>query len=87
MAAKFGASEAIIKSIEFNWSSSNIKKMKNSTPNVMLYRKTSVMPISVDIKTRVISYWSKLIASTNRKLSTDEIIFNYNNTLNKYFKK
>jgi hypothetical protein len=61
----------------------HILKMKNSTPNVMVYGETGIMPISIDIQTRVISYWSKLITSSDRKLSTDIytlLLYNFNNT-------
>ena len=37
-----------------------ILKLKNSTPNYMVYRELGMMPLEIDIYTRIISYWGKI---------------------------
>ncbi|MCG8049047.1 MAG: reverse transcriptase family protein [Candidatus Thiodiazotropha endolucinida] len=45
--------------------------LKKSTPSYMIYGELGVMPLYVDIQTRIISFWSKLIEDAeNVKLST-----------------
>ena len=54
-----------------------IFNLKNSTPSAMIYGEIGVMPLAVDIQTRVVSFWSELIAtdlSEHYKLSS--IIYN-----------
>jgi len=41
--------------------------VKTSTPNVMVYGELGRYPIDIDIKVRVISYWSKLILGNQSK--------------------
>ena len=43
--------------------------MKSNTPNCMVYGESGVKPISVDIDTRIISFWSKLVVSQQQKLT------------------
>ena len=38
-----------------------IFNLKNSTPSAMIYGELGVMPLAVDIQTRMISFWAKLI--------------------------
>lgn len=38
-----------------------IFNLKNSTPSAMIYGELGIMPLAVDIQTRMISFWSKLI--------------------------
>ena len=38
-----------------------IFNLKNSTPSAMIYGELGVMPVAVDIQTRMISFWAKLI--------------------------
>ena len=47
-----------------------ILNLKSSTPSCMVYGETGVLPLSVDIYTRVISFWGKLCSSDNLKLSS-----------------
>ena len=42
--------------------------MKKSTPTFMIYGELGVTPISIDIKNRVISFWSRLLTVTENKL-------------------
>ena len=44
--------------------------MKKSTPTFMIYGELGVTPISIDIKNRVISFWSRLLTGTENKLSS-----------------
>ena len=39
--------------------------MKQSTPNFMVYGEVGVYPLRVDVHTRMISFWSKLVDSSN----------------------
>ena len=36
--------------------------MKRSTPTFMIYGELGVTPLSVEIKTRAISFWSKIVS-------------------------
>lgn len=48
-----------------------IFSLKKSTPSYMIYGELGIMPILVDIQTRTISFWSKLIENdTQNKLSS-----------------
>ena len=38
----------------------NILKLKTSTPNYMVYGEVGIMPLKIDIYTRMISYWGKI---------------------------
>ena len=46
-----------------------ILHLKQSTPNVMIYGELDRFPLYIDIKTRVISYWCKLLSGKASKLS------------------
>ena len=48
----------------------SIFNMKKSTPNYMVYGEFGVYPISVDIKTRMVSFWTKLLGEDLSKIST-----------------
>ena len=58
--------------------------LKRSTPAYIIYGELGVKPIALDIKTRAISFWSKLISQEGNKLSASmyQIIFHMhkNNT-------
>ena len=43
-----------------------IFNLKKSTPSFMIYGELGIMPIYIDIKTRVISYWSKTISMSDQ---------------------
>ena len=43
--------------------------VKTSTPNFMVYGELGRYPIDIDIKVRMISYWSKLILGNQSKIS------------------
>ena len=43
---------------------------RGSTPNCMVYGELGRYPLEIDIKVRMISYWSKLIQGKQSKLST-----------------
>ena len=42
--------------------------LKSSTPNCMVYGETGVKPLSIEIKCRIISYWSDLVIPQQNKL-------------------
>ena len=44
--------------------------VKTSTPNFMVYGELGRYPIDIDIKVRMISYWSKLILGNQSKISS-----------------
>ena len=46
-----------------------ILHLKQSTPNFMIYGELGRFPLYIDIKTRVISYWCKLLTGKASKLS------------------
>ena len=49
-----------------------IFNLKKSTPSYMIYGELGIMPLSVEVQTRLISFWSKIIDnSNNEKLSTE----------------
>ena len=56
-----------------------IFKFKKSTPSYMIYGETGVLPLSVHIKHRVITFWARLIENINSdeptKLSSKVYIF------------
>ena len=43
---------------------------KKSTPTYMIYGELGIKPFSLDIKARVISFWSKLVTNQDNKLSS-----------------
>ena len=47
----------------------SIFNLKQSTPNVMVYGEFGVYPLEVDIITRMISYWTRLIEPDTMKFS------------------
>ena len=59
-----------------------IFNLKKSTPSYMIYGELRIMPLSVDIQTRLISFWSKIIENSDKqKLSTEiyKIIYTLHN--------
>ena len=44
--------------------------LKTSTPNYMIYGELGRLPIAIDIKIRMVSYWSKLVNGKQSKLSS-----------------
>lgn len=44
--------------------------LKLSTPNYMVYGELGIYPIKIDIYTRMINFWSKLLINNNQKLSS-----------------
>lgn len=59
-------------------------KLKNSTPNYMIYGELGIFPLEIDIKMRILSFWCKLVASKETKLSSisyklSYILFTENN--------
>ena len=49
----------------------NILNLKKSTPSFMIYGELWVTPLEIDIKTRILSFWAKLIEDIeNDKLSS-----------------
>jgi hypothetical protein len=46
-----------------------VLKVKSCTPNCVIYGETGVKPLSIDIKTRIISFWANLVIPTTNKLS------------------
>ena len=47
-----------------------ILNLKKSTPSYMIYGELGIYPLEVDIKTRIISFWSKLLDFDSNKLSS-----------------
>ena len=47
-----------------------VLKVKSSTPNCMIYGELGRLPLHLQIKQRVISYWSNLLISNDNKLSS-----------------
>ena len=45
-----------------------ILNLKKSTPSYMIYGELGIYPLEVDIKTRIISFWSKLLDFDSNKL-------------------
>ena len=46
-----------------------ILNLKASTPNCMIYGETGLMPLELQIKSRILCYWAKLIKSKDNKIS------------------
>ena len=61
MGAKYGglATSICLKKIQLNYFKT-IFGLKRSTPSYMIYGELGIMPLSIDIQTRTISFWSKL---------------------------
>lgn len=60
-----------------------ILKLKRTTSNCMVYGETGCFPISIDIQTRLISFWSQMCIPQRNKLSNQlyKIMYNkYTNT-------
>ena len=47
----------------------SILKMKSSTPLVMVYGEFGRFPLSIQIKVRMIKFWSKILTGKNSKIS------------------
>lgn len=47
----------------------HVLSLKRSTPSIMVYGELGIYPLQIDIQTRSISFWTKLIAPESRKLS------------------
>jgi hypothetical protein len=43
--------------------------LKHSTPNFMIYGELGRYPMEIKIKTRMMSYWSKLISGKETKIA------------------
>ncbi|CAG2256342.1 unnamed protein product [Mytilus edulis] len=50
-------------------------KVKNSTPNFMIYGELGRYPLEIDIKLRIINYWTKLLSGKQEKLPA--ILYKY----------
>ena len=46
-----------------------ILKLKTNTPHYMIYGELGLLPLDVDIKTRMISFWGRLMTGNKRKLA------------------
>lgn len=44
--------------------------LKSTTATCIVYGETGVKPLHIDIETRIISYWSKLLLPENNKLAS-----------------
>ena len=69
-----------------------ILKLKNSTPNYMVYGELGMMPLKIDIYTRMISYWGKINEQTpntnnlrNSVYNAARSFYNYSNITNNSF--
>ena len=47
-----------------------VLNIKKSTPNCIVYGETGVMPLKLDVQSRIIAFWSKLIQPETINLST-----------------
>ena len=47
--------------------------LKKSTPSAMIYGELGVMPLAVDIKSRVLTFWSKIIGTHEIKTLSHEV--------------
>lgn len=66
-----------------------ILNLKKSTPNCIVYGETGVMPLKIDIRCRIISFWSKLVAPISNTLSSKLYaisLVHYQNHRNSNFK-
>ena len=52
-----------------------IFNLKKSTPSFMIDGELGIMPIYTDIKTRVISYWSKTISMSDQHTQLSYIVY------------
>ena len=51
--------------------------MKNSTPNIFLYGEFGIFPIEIDLQTRMVAFWTKLIGDDNPKICSSLYNFAY----------
>lgn len=61
----------------------SIFNMKSSTPNNMVYGEFGVFPLEIDIQTRMISFWVKLLDQNTTKLSNILYQIVYNSDVSK----
>ena len=47
-----------------------ILNVKKSTPNCIVYGETGVMPLKLDIQSRIVAYWYKLVHPETNNLSS-----------------
>lgn len=52
----------------------HILKMKNSTPNNMVYGETGCYPLQIDIEERIISFWSRIYTFENAQTSKLSVV-------------
>lgn len=62
--------------------------LKKTTPTFMIYGELGIMPVALDIKTRVISYWSKLLSMHEKPTRLSYVMYHilYNLHKNKILK-
>lgn len=48
----------------------HLLNLKKSTPSIMIYGELGIYPIQVDIHTKMVSFWTKLVKPDNFKLSS-----------------
>ena len=53
----------------------NILNLKKSTPSFMIYGELGVTPLPIDIKTRILSYWAKLIEGKENDILSSNVYF------------
>ena len=44
-------------------------KMKSSTPLIMIYDDCGRFPLGIQVKTRIIKFWAKILTGKNTKIS------------------
>ena len=59
----------ILEQVQLNFLKS-ILNLKKSSPNCIVYGETGVLPLKIDIQTRIISFWSKLVLPVSNNLSS-----------------
>ena len=47
----------------------SIRKMKSSTPLIMIYGEFGRFPLEIQVKTRTIKFWAKILTGKNTKIS------------------
>ena len=48
----------------------HILNIKKNTPNCIVYGKTGVLPLKIDIQSQMISFWTKLVRPVKSNIST-----------------
>ena len=61
---------SIIEQVQLNFLKIILTVKKKKTPNCIVYGETGVMPLKLDIQSRIVAYWYKLVHPEKNKLSS-----------------